>query len=922
MRIYCSRKIVGCIRDVSQNAKDFMKLRIYSYLLSAFFVVPAFGKEMMDPMQGLPNVGGGVGQQKFDPSAAGMPVQMADHKSFEKIMSEVSPEERAMMEQMLAMFPPGEGEQLIEELFNMPPEQLNELVTQANQVLQEQNIDINQIEQALAEGNWPPPELMQQYEPEPYIQPAKPYVPQEPEKKSPERVVTSQEKAGAQTLKKRGQEIVRLLQSLQIKSLEEESIAKKLQPHQIHIADIIFYIEALTQQNVLDQLKPDEIEQFSKKLEKLYDVLNKYEPQIIITKKASTDFFDPYLMLGIPHSATQEEIETKYQELREEKDPEILRTTTTMSERELQKARARFKPIKQAYLKINDASSRAEYDRIIKARTLNSNRLEASAQRALMYVIDALEEAFFSTMVNAEAQKLATAYNATAVEARKKQLAADEAAAKKLEEYRKERQAPATPVPGSGGYGGYGGGDGYGYPGGGYGGGGYEPRTPNFPSTPQQSPAADSGSGSRQPLQGGGQAAPEKKDDAKKKKKKGALKKKARKKAQAHKKPFGLLKAYMKQIDTPELAKRCKDLYEYMASDDAKTVKDDAVLAQELQQLEKDLSLSKLKELLEQYLAVLDSRDATLKIQGQKRWHALLEQHKQIAQPLFALLAMSELEMSSLKKSLHYGDAVTAAVGAPQVPDASKKNEKSFRQFQERNNALLELLSKLALPNVNLIVKQLGELLNAVDTLELKKNCATLEEYMKTDYTQESGTLLDNKQFAQGLQMLAENLKLEALYEHYMAIKQAILMAPSAEMVYEAKQQFKALEKKHELLFAVLTKLANLKPEDMAKDKRYAYAGDANALTKAELDAMAEVLQEKAEVLSKAKKTTIAPVVITSEKSFIEFQEALEELEQLRNSMRFKVSMQQPVLQTKTQNAKPKKESKNSAAFTDTAKKS
>jgi curved DNA-binding protein CbpA/uncharacterized protein YukE len=259
------------------------------------------------------------------------------------------------------------------------------------------------------------------------------------------------------------------LRSLQEKAEADKLIGQYLESYRPIIHELLFNAEILKKPITSKYLVSPDYQKLYTTYKQLKSALAQYEPALTVQEPKKYKGYDPYAVLGVLRSATQDEIEAHWKKLSREYNPEVIREKLTQEgasheeiNRAIEHAQMRLRPLRKAYKRLIQPEIRAEFDRILASRRIEKKAAEQEYRAELTPLLRALDQAVFNDILQ-DTNKLLAKYDAEALEEKKKKLAAEEATAKRIEEYQKQRPAP-TPLS-------FNGGNGYGY-------GGY----PTYPS--------------------------------------------------------------------------------------------------------------------------------------------------------------------------------------------------------------------------------------------------------------------------------------------------------------------------------------------------------------------------------------------------------------------------------------------------------
>ncbi len=401
--------------------------------------------------------------------------QAQPRMSYGQIVNSLNPEEKVAWDALVGNVPETESEaftKLMEDVFNMPPEELDQLVTGLEQELRQQGIDPAELEKALIEGNFSPeaitpaqPTIPSTYTPPIVPTPSISGADLKDLKKSSEK----KEEAEPHTLeaiKRTLRSLVRSLSVLQVKAHVYGDQA--LSPWKDSLMKLVSYLNMLDKPVTLEHLASAEFKPVSERLRLLKEKLALYDPEVSHGDEEHKEFeeYNPYMILGVMPSASTEDIEKAFARLSAERSPEKIRCslekqgiTGEKCTEKIKRAELQFKPIVEAYDTLIDSETRAQIDRILSARGVQRNNREGSLRNARVDVAQVLKEALVTHDLLPQIEKILEKYSTQALKEYKEREQQAEKAAKEIEEYQKKKVQPNPPLPVQNtngyGYGGY-----------------------------------------------------------------------------------------------------------------------------------------------------------------------------------------------------------------------------------------------------------------------------------------------------------------------------------------------------------------------------------------------------------------------------------------------------------------------------------
>lgn len=366
---------------------------------------------------------------------------------------------------------------ILEELSTKTPEELEELERLGRQILLDSGIDPDTgkpLEQRPAEPAAPAPQKAT----EPIFT--------KPVEVKP--VVKTHKQEDAQ---KNLEAIRDNINALRKKAFGNDLIARRLAQWDQTLADLLFYVQVINKKEHTERLTLKEFDELFNTLDHLSKQLKTYQPQILLPE-ALVNEDDPYSILGVPYSATDQEITKQYKELKSTYDPQHIKKQLKQQsaskkeiDRELRASSLTLSLIQDAYNQLHDPKTRALIDE--KRAASVSDQLSPQSHQYLTQTIQAISNAIYQQKLLTEFQEFLKKYEPEQL-AHKQAL--DNAIAQRKKEHEElaklapqkstiqpgslekpvARQAATTPqynynYPDTGYYPSYGGGyDNYGYP--------------------------------------------------------------------------------------------------------------------------------------------------------------------------------------------------------------------------------------------------------------------------------------------------------------------------------------------------------------------------------------------------------------------------------------------------------------------------
>lgn len=250
-------------------------------------------------------------------------------------------------------------------------------------------------------------------------------------------------------------ELVAHVASLRQKAAVSERLWTKLERYHQELNDLTYYLHILTQPDLLKHLTSEKFKALYKNLEALHSTFATYEPSVIVKAPSQENLDNPYELLGLDYSASQDEITQAFKHLEKVYDPAELEDefksqgmTTKDLAKKLKEARLQFRFIQNAYDSLIDPKERAIVDRSLKDQIAQAKRSEKSSSEAFEKIAAELTSKVY--LVIGDIQKLLAAFKpeelakAKAHEELEKKILEESKKPVKIQPSRIEREAVKT----------------------------------------------------------------------------------------------------------------------------------------------------------------------------------------------------------------------------------------------------------------------------------------------------------------------------------------------------------------------------------------------------------------------------------------------------------------------------------------------
>ncbi len=184
-------------------------------------------------------------------------------------------------------------------------------------------------------------------------------------------------------------DILKHLSSLRQKAVTRPAIGKKLESLQHELSELAHYIPLLKSQDLIVLLSSKEFVQLHETFEALHKALATFEPSIIAGKSQLFDENDPYDVLGVPYEATKEEIQKRFNELKEQNSPKAIeallkkeKVPARTIKKQVKRASIAFGSLERAYKILSTPKLRADVDKKLHKKIQKETARERTSMRA------------------------------------------------------------------------------------------------------------------------------------------------------------------------------------------------------------------------------------------------------------------------------------------------------------------------------------------------------------------------------------------------------------------------------------------------------------------------------------------------------------------------------------------------------------
>lgn len=320
-----------------------------------------------------------------------------------------------------------ELEQLYNVLQNMSDEELQEIETLSKNMLKDMGYDPETLQPINAV---PQPIVPQK---EKFAMPAKP----EPQIT---RVEPEPSKITLATVPALLQSLIDQLIQLQTKAAtSEQANDRRLQQVLSDLHHLLYDLKVINKPHHHKRLALPEFDKLRNTLSRLDTALTAATSQFTSAQREEL-WENPYTLLGVDPSATQEEIDKAYESVKEQIGPDAVSARMAKEGRDPQdikratkEAELNFEFITEAYEKVKDPESRAIIDKERLAQLKKKEATARATKHAIDMAVSALNNAIFEHLLLNELETFLKKYEPAELEMRKRM---EEAEAKSLEEHK------------------------------------------------------------------------------------------------------------------------------------------------------------------------------------------------------------------------------------------------------------------------------------------------------------------------------------------------------------------------------------------------------------------------------------------------------------------------------------------------------
>lgn len=190
---------------------------------------------------------------------------------------------------------------------------------------------------------------------------------------------------------------------------------------------ISYYLRVINKEQHYKRLSDPKFESLFQSLDRLNKAIRIYSPMLSAPMIKPESYEDPYEILGIIPSATQEEIEKVYQELREFQDPQLIQERMAKAGRSqqeidkaVQEASINFDFLTDAYQKLKDPATRKLLDQELQAYYVAQRATSRSLEHAREALAASIGDAVYKDQVLTKLEQFLKEYEPAELEERQK----------------------------------------------------------------------------------------------------------------------------------------------------------------------------------------------------------------------------------------------------------------------------------------------------------------------------------------------------------------------------------------------------------------------------------------------------------------------------------------------------------------------
>ncbi len=241
--------------------------------------------------------------------------------------------------------------------------------------------------------------------------------------------------------------IIKNINNLRQKSQGNDQIARRLSQWADTLNDLIFYVKVINKKEHHERLATKDFDTLFKDLEVVSRQLAIHQPHISLPQSSAED--DPYRLMGIPYTASSQEINDAYANLKNKYDAKKIRSNLRKQkasqkeiDREVRAAKLTFSLIQDAYDQLHDKKTKALIDE--KRLTQTADQLSSISQNALTNVLEAISNAIYQQKLLDQLQDFLKKYEPEQLAQKQALEAAQVQRKKEQEELAKAKPALTT----------------------------------------------------------------------------------------------------------------------------------------------------------------------------------------------------------------------------------------------------------------------------------------------------------------------------------------------------------------------------------------------------------------------------------------------------------------------------------------------